>query len=59
MINIHDNIWIPGEGYKYISNGNVWATEITLGRSDSIENWYDTNDDPPAPEDEEAEESIK
>lgn len=55
MINIHDNIWVPEEGYKYISNGEVWAYEIALGKSDSIENWHDTNDEPPAPEDEEAE----
>lgn len=53
MINIHDNVWIPEEGYKYISNGEVWAHIIALGKSDSIENWHDTNDEPPAPEPEE------
>lgn len=52
MINPHDNFWIPGEGYKYLSNGTVWSDGIYLGKADSINNWHDTNDEPPAPEDE-------
>ncbi len=52
MINVEKNIWIPSEGYKYISNGVIFARRIYLGRNDSIDNWHDTNDEPPAPEDE-------
>lgn len=50
MINPHDNFWIPGEGYKYLSNGTVWSEGIYLGKADSINNWHDTNDEPPLPE---------
>lgn len=52
MINPHDNFWIPGEGYKYLSNGTVWSNGIYLGKSDSIDNWHDTNDEPPDPTEE-------
>lgn len=52
MINVHDNYWIPGEGFKYISNGEVWSEGIYLGSLDSIDNWHDTNDEPPEPEEE-------
>lgn len=52
MINPHDNFWIPGEGYKYLSNGTVWSEGIYLGKADSINNWHDTNDEPPVPEEE-------
>lgn len=53
MINIKDNEWIPSEGYKYISNGNTWSEHIFLGKKDNINNWHDTNDEPPEPEDDE------
>lgn len=49
MTNVHDNLWIPSDGFKYISNGDTWSTEIHLGKFDSIDNWHDTNEDPPAP----------
>lgn len=49
MINVEGNLWIPSEGYKYISNGKTWTDSIRLGRTDSIDNWHDTNDEPPAP----------
>lgn len=52
MINVHDNHWIPGDGYKYITNGEVYTDSIYLGAKDSINNWHDTNDEPPEPEDE-------
>ncbi|MBR5342608.1 MAG: hypothetical protein IK149_01780 [Oscillospiraceae bacterium] len=52
MINLHDNYWIPGEGFKYITNGEVFSDGIYLGKNDSIDNWHDTNDEPPAPEEE-------
>lgn len=52
MINPHDNYWIPSPGYKYLSNGEVWTDGIFLGRTDDINHWHDTNDEPPAPEDE-------
>lgn len=52
MINLHDNYWIPGEGFKYLTNGTVFTTGICLGKADNIGNWHDTNDDPPTPEEE-------
>lgn len=51
MINVHDNYWIPSDGYKYISNGEIYTDSIYLGAKDSIDNWHDTNDEPPEPED--------
>lgn len=52
MINPYGNYWIPSDGYEYLSNGEVWTDGIYLGRNDSITNWHDTNEEPPAPEDE-------
>lgn len=49
MINVGGNLWIPSEGFKYITNGEVYTDSILLGRTDSINNWHDTNDEPPAP----------
>lgn len=40
----------PETGYKYICNDEVWSTLVLLGISDSVENWHDTNEDPPEPE---------
>lgn len=48
MQNIHDNVYIPDEGYRYITNGKCWSDRISLGRTDDIGNWHDTNDGPPA-----------
>ena len=39
-------ILLPSDNYKYISNGSVWSTKVFLGKNDSIENWYDTNENP-------------
>ena len=50
MINVSGNHWIPGEGYRYITNGTVYSDGIFLGRSDDIANWHDTNDEPPEPD---------
>lgn len=50
MINVHDNYWVPDEGYKYITNGEVYTDSIYLGSRDSIDNWRDTNDEPLEPE---------
>ena len=47
MINVSGNKWIPSEGYTYISNGDVWTDSIFLGSSDNIDNWHDTNEEPP------------
>ena len=47
MINVSGNHWIPSDGFKYISNGTAWSDGIYLGRTDSISNWHDTNDEPP------------
>lgn len=46
MINVHDNYWVPGDGYKYITNGEVYTDSIYLGSRDNIDNWHDTNDEP-------------
>lgn len=50
MINVKDNIWIPSEGYKYLTNVEVWSERIILGKNDSINNWHDTNEEPPLPD---------
>ena len=47
MINVEGNYYIPSEGYKYLSNGEVWTDSIYLGTADDISNWHDTNDEPP------------
>lgn len=47
MINVSGNNWIPSEGYKYITNGEIYTDSIFLGRFDNISNWHDTNDEPP------------
>ena len=47
MINIEKNHWVPSEGYKYITNGEIYTDGIFLGRFDNISNWHDTNDEPP------------
>ena len=52
MINPYGNRWEPEEGFKYISNGEIWTDGINLGKRDSIGNWHDTNSEPPMPEDE-------
>ena len=46
MKNVEGNKWIPDDGFKYISNGSVWTDSIYLGKTDSIENWHDTNEEP-------------
>lgn len=46
MINVHDNYWIPSEGYKYITNGEIFSNGIYLGINDSPDNWRDTNEEP-------------
>ena len=58
MINISGNEWLPDEGYKYISNGEVWTDSIFLGAHDDIANWHDTNDEPPEPQDEPTAEEL-
>ena len=47
MTNLHDNLWIPSAGYKYISNGEIWTDSLYLGNGADISEWYDTNDEPP------------
>jgi len=37
----------PEKGYKYITNDKVWTDEAWLGKYDKVENWYDTNEEPP------------
>lgn len=55
MINTRDNIWIPSDGYKYISNDEVWTDNIMLGKNDNIVNWHDTNEEPPVSQEPEEE----
>lgn len=52
MIHVKDNLWVPGDGCKYITDGVVCTDSIYLGKNDSIERWHDTNEEPPVPEDE-------
>lgn len=62
MINIKDNQWIPSDGYKYISNGEVWSEHIYLGQNDDISHWHDTNEEPsepPEPEEEATEQDYR
>lgn len=37
----------PEDGYKYITNGEVWSTQVTLAEGASVDAWHDTNDEPP------------
>ena len=50
MRNVTGNLWIPDEGYKYITDGATYTDSIYLGKGQSIANWHDTNDEPPEPE---------
>lgn len=52
MTNIKDNLWIPSEGYKYLSNGVIWTDSIYLGRTGNINDWHDTNEEPSILDDE-------
>ena len=58
MINVEGNKWIPNDGFKYITNGDVYTDYILLGSGDSIDRWHDTNEEPhdlePDPDPEEA-----
>ena len=58
MINVRGNEWIPSQGYKYLSNGEIWTDSIYLGRTGRIEDWHDTNEEPPSDDDAESEEST-
>lgn len=58
MINVQGNRWIPSNGFKYITNGKVWSDSILLGRTDNIEHWHDTNDEPREPIEEPTEEEL-
>ena len=47
LVNDYDNHWIPMFGYKWVSDGIIWTDGIYLGKSDSIDRWYGTNEEPP------------
>ena len=49
LSNDHDNHWIPAPGYAWVSDGEIWTTDIYLGASDTIDRWHGTNDEPPEP----------
>ena len=55
MINDYKNHYVPSDGFTYLSNGEVWTDSIYLGASDSINNWHDTNEEPPKNEETEEE----
>lgn len=50
MRNVTGNLWIPDEGYKYITDGVTYTDSIYLGKNHDIANWHDTNDEPPEPD---------
>lgn len=52
MVNLHDNYWVPSDGYKYLTNGEVYTDSIYLGKGQNINVWHDTNDEPTEPENE-------
>ena len=52
MKHLGNNVYVPDDGYKYIVKGDMFCTQIRLGTADSINNWHDTNEEPPEPADE-------
>lgn len=49
----------PEEGYKYITNEEVFSTLVFLGKNDSVDNWHDTNEEPPTPSEEATEQDYQ
>ena len=49
MKNLHGNVWVPGAGYKYITNGEIYTDIIYLGNKADINDWRDTTEEPPEP----------
>ncbi len=47
MINVSGNLWIPSEGYQYLTDGTTWTDSIYLGKGHDINRWHDTNDETP------------
>ena len=49
MIKIENTVTVitPDTGYKYVTNGDVFSDLVKLGKNDSVDNWYSTNDEPP------------
>lgn len=39
-------ILTPEEGYAYLTNGHMWATEVWLGDNANPSRWYSTNEEP-------------
>lgn len=58
MINVRGNYWKPGDGYLFLTNGEIYADSIYLGSADSADNWHDTNDLPPEVDDISSDEAI-
>ena len=50
MRNVKDNLWIPDEGYKYLTDGVTYTDSIYLGKGQNINVWHDTNDEPHDPD---------
>ena len=44
MQEITKNVFVPSEGFLYLTNGVVVAERIMLGKNDSKENWNETNE---------------
>lgn len=38
--------WVPSDGYKYITDGKMWASMVKLPDDSLIARWHDTNDEP-------------
>lgn len=37
---------VPDEGYKYLTDGQSWATEVWLGDNANPNRWHSTNTEP-------------
>lgn len=44
MINVHDNYWIPSDGFNYLTDGSSISDQMYLGAGADINDWWDTND---------------
>ena len=50
MKNVQGNLWVPDEGYKYLTDGVTYTDSIYLGKGQSINAWHDTNEEPHDPD---------
>lgn len=50
--------WVPSEGFRYITDGETWATMIKLPDDSYAARWHDTNEEPDDDPDLSAEEAL-